>query len=138
MAWSMLVFLRDLEEHVWTGYNQNQLIYGIAQAGAQTPAQAQAIEALQPLFKSISEDVLHAWVNAGVDIGPRIGVRDVDEHLLKALAEFHLSQFARSRTEEQFARDTRRKTWTIVVGAFGAGAAVATAVVATLAAVGLV
>ncbi|WP_132189466.1 MULTISPECIES: hypothetical protein [Kribbella] len=29
-AWSMLVFHRDLENHVWAGYQHNTAIYGIA------------------------------------------------------------------------------------------------------------
>lgn len=66
--WAMLVFVRDLEDHVWTGYNQNQLIYGIAKAGAQTPAEAAAIAALEPAFKRLGEAVLTAWVEAGVDM----------------------------------------------------------------------
>jgi hypothetical protein len=136
-AWSMLVFHRDLEEHVWTGYKHNAAIYGIARASAQTPAEAESIDAVRPIFEGLREDLLHAWVESGVDIGPRIGVTSVDEKLLKALAKFHLSQFERRRKDRQQGRENRARTWTLVLGGFGAGAAVTTASVALLNALGV-
>jgi hypothetical protein len=131
-SWAMFVFVRDLEEHAWTGYNQNQLIYGIAQAGASTPAEAQAIAALEPIFKGLGEDVLHTWVEAGVDIGPRIGVSDVDEALLKALARYHLGLFERRRSEQQQESENRARVWTLIFGGFAAGATATGAVLAVL------
>ena len=127
-AWSMLVFHRDLEKHVWAGYQHNTAIYGIAQASAQTSAEAEAISAVRPIFEKLNEDVLHAWIEAAVDIGPRIGVQTVDENLLKALAKFHLTQFERRRSEKQLAHENRMRVWTFVLAGFTAGAAVTTAV----------
>lgn len=86
-AHSMLVFKQSLEEHVWTGYKHTKLIYDIASASAQTPEDAEKIQALRPLFSKLEEDVLHAWVEGDVDIGPRVGVSGVDESLLKGLAK---------------------------------------------------
>lgn len=134
---ALMVFIRDLEEHAWTGYNQNQLIYGIAQAGATTPAEAHAIAALEPIFKGLSEDVLHAWVDSGVDIGHRIGVTQVDETLLKALAKYHLGLFDRRRSEQQIANENNARFWTLIISGFGAGATVTGAAVLVLRTVGV-
>jgi len=134
---SMVIYMRDLEEYVWTGYQHFQLIYGTAKASAQTPTEAKAIDALRPIFENLSEDVLHTWVEAGTNIGPRIGVTDVDEKLLSALAQFHLSEHERRRKQKQLDREHGSRTWTNLVAAAAAGAAVATVVLATLRAFGV-
>jgi hypothetical protein len=133
----MLVFQRDLEEYVWTGYQHRQLIYGIASAGAQTPAEAEAIKALQPIFEKLTEDVLHAWVDSGVDIGPRIGVSEVDEQLLKALAKYHLALFERRRLDHDRQREHRSRSVAHMIAAASAGAAVASVVFTALQVVGI-
>lgn len=138
MSWAMMVYLRDLEEHVWTGYNQNQLIYGIAKAGASTPAEAEAIVALEPVFGKLSESVLHAWVESGADIGPKVGVSGVDEPVLRALAAYHLGLFERRRATDRADRDHKVQSKGLLISAFGAGAAVATVVLAILKTIGVV
>lgn len=136
-AHSMIVFTKELEDYVWTGYQHSQLIYGIAKASAQTPAEAEAIEALRPIFERLSEDVLHAWVEAGADIGPRIGVTDVDEKLLKALARFHLNEYEQHRKQKQLDREQGSRMWANLIAAAAAGATVATVVLAVLRALGV-
>ena len=134
---SMFVFKQSLEEHVWAGYRHTQLIYDVASASARTPAEAEAIEALRPAFANLSEDVLHAWVESGVDIGPRIGVAAVDEALLRALARYHLSLFERRRAEQEMARQHRSRIWANRIAAASAGAAITVAVAGLLKAIGV-
>lgn len=136
-ARSALVFKQSLEDYVWTGYQHAQLIYDIASATARTPAEAEAIQALRPLFANLSEDVLHAWVEAGVEIGPRIGVRDVDEPLLTALAKYHLGLFERNRREEELSRQGNSRIWQNRIAAASVGVAVAGLLVGVLKALGL-
>ncbi len=125
---SMLIFKQSLEEHVWTGYRHTQLIYDIASAGAKTPADSDAIQALRPTFSNLSEDLLHAWVQSGVEIGPRIGVTQVEEPLLKALAEYHLSLFERRRQEQRLSEEQRSRRWSNRIQ----GAVAATAILGAL------
>ncbi len=134
-AHSMLVFKQSLEEQVWAGYKHTQLIYDIASASARTPEDAEKIQALRPLFAKLDEDVLHAWVDSDVDIGPRIGVTGLDEALLKGLAKYHLSLFERRRQEAQLEREQSSRVWSNRIAAAGVGAAIATAVIAILSAI---
>ena len=136
-AHSMIVYTNELEEYVWTGYRDAQLIYDIAKASARTPAEARAIEALRPTFGRLNEDVLYAWVESGADIGPRIGGPDVDEELLKPLARFHLNEYERHRKQKQLDREHGSRTWANLVAAAVAGATVATVVLAALRALGV-
>jgi hypothetical protein len=135
-ARSMLVFKQGLEEHVWTGYQQSRLIYDIAAASASTPSEAEAIQALRPIFEGLSEDVLHTWVEAEAEIGPRIGVRDVEEPLLKGLATYQLSLLERRRQNEELGRQHRARLWSNRLAAAGVGVALAGVAVAILKAVG--
>ncbi|MGZ3396328.1 MAG: hypothetical protein ACXWPK_19440, partial [Isosphaeraceae bacterium] len=111
---SMFIFKQNLEEHVWRGYLANQIIYNAASAAAHTPAEAEAINKLKPLFSKMEESVLHTWVKSGLPIGPRIGVKDLPEEMLKALAEWHLSVFQRQIDEDKWNQETRiklRQNW---------------------------
>jgi hypothetical protein len=134
-AHSMLVFKHSLEEHVWTGYKHTKLIYDIASATARTLDDAEKIQALRPLFSGLDEDVLHAWVEADAEIGPRIGVTHVDEALLKGLAKYHLSQFERRRQETQLEREHSSRVWANRIAAAVAGAIIATAVIGAVTAI---
>ncbi|MDP9419441.1 MAG: hypothetical protein M3P53_04730 [Actinomycetota bacterium] len=134
-AHSMLVFKQSLEEHVWTGYKHTRLIYDIASASARTPEDAEKIQALRPLFSQLDEDVLHAWVEGDVDIGPRLGVTGVDEPLLKGLAKYHLSVFDRRRRESELEREHSSRVWSNRIAAAGVGAALASAVIAAATAI---
>jgi hypothetical protein len=136
-AWAMFVYLRDLDAYVWTGYQHTQLIYGIATAASQTPAEAEAIDALRPIFEGLSEQVLHTWVEAGVDIGPRIGVTTVDEDLLRALAKYHVDLFEQRRKQQQLDREHGSRKWNDRFAGASAGAAVVGVVVAALKAFGV-
>lgn len=131
-AHSMLVFKQNLEEHVWTGYKHTKLIYNIASASARTPEDAEKIQALRPLFSRLEEDVLHAWVEGDVEIGPRISVSDVDEVLLKGLAKYHLSVFERRRQESALERENSSLVWSNRIAAAGVGAALASVVIGAL------
>jgi hypothetical protein len=136
-AHSILVFKEQLEPHVWTGYRHTRLIYDIAASGANTPQEAEMIQALRPAFSQLDEDVLHAWVESGADIGPKIGVTQVEEPLLKALAKYHLEAFERERKEGQLATENRARNRALFLTGVSAGAAVAGVVVAVLKATGV-
>lgn len=131
-AHSMLVFKESLEDHVWTGYTHTSLIYNIASASARTPEDAERIEAVRPLFLKLPEDVLHAWVEAGVNIGERIGVKDIDDDLLMGLAKFHLSLLDRRRHEAEMARDRSTRVWANRIAAAAVGATITGALIALL------
>ena len=106
---NMHIFKEYLEETVWRGYLANQVVYNAASAAAHTPGEAEAIKKLEPLFSRLEENVLHAWVNSGQPIGPRIGVTALPEKMLKALAGLHLSVFQRKREEDRWNQENRIK-----------------------------
>ena len=136
-AWAMLVFHRDLEGHIWTGYQHNYLVYDIASATAKTPAEAEVIKTLRPAFENLSEDVLHVWVESDSPIGPRLGVSNVDESLLRSLAKYHLSLFERQRRQGELDRDYRSRAWNHRIQGAGVVGALAVAVVTVLKATGV-
>jgi hypothetical protein len=109
-AHSMVVFKQSLEAHVWMGYKHTRLIYDIASASARTSEDAERIQATRPLFSQLNEDVLHAWGQGDVGIGPRIGVTGLDEALLKGLASYHLSLSNVSGRNHSLSRSTRRES----------------------------
>jgi len=131
----MLIFKQSLEEHVWRGYVANQFVYDVAAAAAQTPAEAEAIKKLEPLFSKMDESVLHTWVKDGQPIGPRIRVTTLPEETLKALAEWHLSLFDRKREEEKRVQEEKKHNIETWYQGIGLGATVATAVVGILTAI---
>jgi hypothetical protein len=96
------------EQTLWRGYVANQVVYEAAAAAVQTPAEAEAIRALRPLFERLDEATLHAWVESGLPIGPRLGVSALAEAVLAALAKWHLELFERRRQEEKAKREERR------------------------------
>ena len=100
-AQMMLIYKQSLETHVWAGYEQTQLVYGIAAAGANTPKEAKAIEALRPLFANLSEDVLAGWVGAHANVKEKLGVQGVDDSVVNALANYHLQQFEQRLTKRR-------------------------------------
>jgi hypothetical protein len=136
-AYAMLIYKRDLETHVWAGYEQMQLVYDIAAAATSTPTEARAIEALRPAFTNLSEDVLAAWVDSGANISEKLGIKNIDASVVNALAKYHLAQFDRKRQAEAMLEETRGKKRTLIVTAASAGAAIATAIIALLAHLGV-
>lgn len=136
-AWAMLVYHRDLERHVWTGYKHNQLVYDIASATAKTPAEAEIIKALRPAFENLSEDVLHVWVESESPIGPRLNVSNIDESLLRSLAKYHLSLFERQRRQNELDRDYRSRAWNHRIQGASVVGGLAVAVVTVLKATGV-
>lgn len=127
-AHSMTVILEStFEQTLWRGYLANQVVYEAASAASQTPGEVEALRELEPLFQRLDESTLHAWVESGLPVGPRIGVKSLPEELIVALAKFHLAGFQRRREEEQrerdekrFIRDLRVKWTTVGVAATGA------------------
>lgn len=87
------------EQTLWRGYLASMAVYGAAAAAAQTPAQAEAIKKLEPLFRGVGEVTLYTWVESKQPIGPLIGVKDLPEETLGALAKWHLASFQRERDE---------------------------------------
>jgi hypothetical protein len=134
---SMLVYVKHLDEHVWTGYRHMQQVYDIASAAARTPREAELIQALRPAFSQLSEDVLHAWVESGVPIGPRIGITELEESLVRELARFHLNEFDRRRRDEQMAAERRERAWVNRREGAVAMAVIATGVVGILKSIGV-
>lgn len=97
------------EQTLWRGYLANQVVYEAASAASHSPAEAEALKALQPLFQRLDEATLHAWVESGLPIGPRIGVKELPEELIKALARFQLVTIQRERGEAERAERERRE-----------------------------
>ncbi len=135
--YALLVYKRDLESHVWTGYEQTQMVYEVVTATASTPTEARALEALRPAFERLSEEVLTAWVESGTDISEKLGVTALDAKIVNALAKFHLAEFERKRQNEAMLREARGKKWGAIATAASAGAAVATVIIALLAYLGV-
>jgi hypothetical protein len=126
------------EQTLWRGYLAGQVVYEAAAAASQTPGEAEAIRELQPLFQKVDEATLHAWVESGLPIGPRIGISSLPEPILAALAKFHLSAFQRKRDEERRGRDDHRFVRDLRVKWASVGVAAAGAVGALLKAFGLI
>ncbi len=99
------------EQTLWRGYLANQVVYEAAAAASQTPAEAESIKQLEPLFRKLDEVTLHTWVESGLQIGPRIGVKRLPEEILAALAKWHLASFQREREQARLAASERRATW---------------------------
>jgi hypothetical protein len=125
---NMHVFKSFLEETVWRGYLANQVVYNVASAAAHTPVEAEAIKKLEPLFSRLEESVLHAWVNSGEPIGPRIRVTALPEETLKALAKWHLSLFESKREEERWKQEYNIKIRTARYQGIGIGIAIVAAI----------
>ncbi len=135
-AHSMVTVLEPIfEQTLWRGYLANQVVYEAAVAAARTPAEAEALRLLRPRFESLDEATLHTWINDGRPIGLRLGVSQVPESTLKALAQFHLASFARRREEEKRDADKRAQRRELRVKWAGWGIAAATLLLAVLKAI---
>ncbi|WP_158680408.1 hypothetical protein [Nostoc sp. 'Lobaria pulmonaria (5183) cyanobiont'] len=99
----------DFEETLWLGHQAHVFLAKVQDASVQTPAQAQAIEKLQPLFERQTEVTLHTWVEDEKPIGERIGIYGLPEETLRAMAKYHLNQFERKRQEALQAKEDKRK-----------------------------
>jgi ribosomal protein S27AE len=97
------------EQTLWRGYLAGQVVYEAAVAASSTPAEAEAIRKLQPLFQKVDEATLHAWVESGLPIGPRIGIKSLPESLIAALAKFQLTTIQRERDDARLAVLDRRE-----------------------------
>jgi hypothetical protein len=137
-AQMMLIYKQALENHVWAGYEQTRLVYGIAAAGASTPKEAKAIEALRPVFANLSEEVLAAWVGADVSVKERLGIHGVDDAVVNALARFHLAQFEQRRQKDALAEESRSRKWGTRIAAAAVGATLAGVVVTMLINLGVI
>jgi hypothetical protein len=128
----MLVYKQALESHIWAGYEQTRLVYEIAKAGASTPTEAKAIEALRPAFENLSEDVLAAWVGSNASICDKLSVKGIDENVVNALARYHLSQFERKRQEALREGDAKSRKWGNLIAAAAVGATLASVIIGLL------
>ena len=120
------------EQTLWRGYLANDVVYEAISAASRTPAEAEAIKKLVPLFQKLDEMTLHAWVESGLPIGPRIGVKSLPEELLAALAKWHLSSFQRQREDIVRANTDSRAKWEMRLKWLSFGLAIPTAVIAVL------
>lgn len=120
------------EQTVWRGYLASTVVYEAVAATAQTVAEQEAIRALEPLFRKLDEPTLHAWVESNADLGPRLGVKSLPEPVLKALAKFHLAQFARRREDDVAARQAAKDAKEIKIKWLTLGAGAMTVVVSIL------
>ena len=137
-AHSMVTVLEPVfEQTLWRGYLANQVVYETAVAAAKTPAEAEALRLLQPRFESLDEATLHTWVNDGRPIGLRLGVSQIPEATLKALAQFHLASFARRREQQEHDANERSERKELRVKWAGWGVAAATLLLAALKAIGI-
>lgn len=97
------------EQTLWRGYLAGQVVYEAAVAASSTPAEAEAVRKLQPLFQNLDEATLHAWVESRLPIGPRIGIKSLPESLIAALAKFQLTTIQRERDDARLAVLDRRE-----------------------------
>jgi len=76
------------EETLWRGYLANEVVYeAVAAAGNRSPAELEALKKLEPLFQKLDENTLHALVDSGLPIGPKINVKHLPDELLRAFAK---------------------------------------------------
>ena len=113
-AHAMLIFQEEFEDTLWCGYVNNKLIYDVASAASQTPAEVEALKKLEPLFSKLDEGTLYTWIESGLPISSRIGIKELPEETILALAKWHLSSFERRREEEKRILENKRDirdTW---------------------------
>jgi hypothetical protein len=97
------------EETLWRGYLANEVVYeAAAAAGNRSPAELEALKKLGPLFETFDEVTLHALIDSGLPIGPKINVKHLPEELLKAFAKHQLSTRERKRQEAKELDKERR------------------------------
>ena len=120
------------EQTLWRGYLANDVVYEAISAASRTPAEAEAMKKLAPLFQRLDEMTLHAWVESKLPIGPRIGVKNLPEELLSALGRWHLSSFQRQREDVVRAKAESRATWEMRLKWLSFGLAIPTAIIAIL------
>lgn len=98
------------EETIWRGYLANEVVYeAAAAAGNRSPAELEALKKLEPLFQRFDETTLHALVDSGLPIGPKINVKHLPEELLRALAKHQLATRERERQETRQAKKDNRE-----------------------------
>ena len=98
------------EETLWRGYLANEVVYeAAAAAGNRSPAELEALKKLEPLFQGFDEATLHALVDSGLPIGPKINVKHLPEELLRALAKHQLATRERERQEIKQAEKDKRE-----------------------------
>lgn len=98
------------EQTLWRGYLANEVVYeAAAAAGNRSPAELEALKKLEPLFRQFDETTLHAIVESGLPIGPKINVKHVPEELLRALAKHQLATREKGRQETRLAEKERRE-----------------------------
>lgn len=120
------------EQTLWRGYLANQVVYEAAAAASQTPGEAESIKKLEPLFRNLNEATLHAWVESGLPIGPRLGINGLPEEILSALARWHLASFQREREQRLRDASERRANWELRLKWLGFGLGVPTVVFSVL------
>ncbi len=99
----------DFEETLWQGHRAHVFLTKVQDASVQTPAQAQAIEKLKPLFERQTEITLHSWIEDEHPIGEHIGISGLSEKTLRAMAKYYLALFERKRQEAQQEKENKRK-----------------------------
>jgi hypothetical protein len=125
---AMLV-LRDenIQEALSLGYLGIRAAYGATEAAKQYPAEAKTFEAVKPLFEKLDEATLHTWFDTwfvdGLPIGPRIGVSDIPEETLRALAGYFVKQREQQKEEQRKDRQERREVTKLRLQGAGLGLA---------------
>jgi hypothetical protein len=122
---AMTVYLGRMEGLVWRGYLASQVVYESAAAAARTSAEAEAIRNLEPLFEKQRDSVLYAWTESGEPIGPKIGVTEISEDILHALARFRLAAREQQRENDRSDSAARREVWKLRFQGAGVAAAIA-------------
>lgn len=120
------------EQTLWRGYLANEVVYEAAAAASRTPGESEAIRTLAPLFARLDELTLHAWVDSKLPIGPRIGVTNLPEEILAALAKWHLASFQRDRERADRESVEKRAIWEMRLKWLTFGLAVPSALFAVL------
>lgn len=125
------------EQTLWRGYLANDVVYEAAAAASRTPAEAEAIKRLSPLFQRLDEETLHTWVESKQPIGPKIGVRNLPEETLRALAKWHLTSFERNRQNDLRSASDRRASWDLRLKWLSFGLAIPTTIFTALKLLGI-
>jgi hypothetical protein len=103
------------ENTLWQGYLANQVVYEAAAATMHTPGEAEAIRKLEPIFRRLDEATLHTWVESGLPIGPRIGVKNLPEQILLPLAKWHLASLQKKKEQDLKSKSEKRAEWELKI-----------------------
>lgn len=130
--YAMLIFRQEIEDHVWKGYLANKAIYETASASVQDPVEAEAIKNLETVFDKIDSSVLSTWIESNSSIGPKIGVTNLPEPTLLALARWHLTARDKQTEVDKFNREQKTREHTVFIKGASLGVVIVSGVLGAI------